>query len=200
MGGEASLLRVEGGETGGGPAPEGVDGEVLAAALLEGGEHLLVRFGWTWGRVVVVGIGGLTADDVEVVAVAAPAHGRVAHLAIEGVGAEHEGPLDGGALRLVHRDGVGVGDVSCVDIPGRQGDGGTLVGSQGEGAGVGVEAGDPPTGAVEDSEAVGVLAAHDLVAALVGAVVDDELGAVELAGPDHAGPGAGIEVVDVGPP
>ena len=54
--------------------------------------------------------------EVEAVGVAAAGDGDVAPLAVERVGAEHEGVVHGQALGLVAGDGVPVGDVAGVEV------------------------------------------------------------------------------------
>ena len=86
----------------------GVDGQDLGAAALElAGEPLERIDRWAGGRVlraVVVGLGG----EVEAVAVAATAEGDVGPFAVDAVGGQDVGVVDGEPLGDVAGDGVAV--------------------------------------------------------------------------------------------
>ena len=71
------------------------------------------------GAQVRVGLHVGGGVDVELVGLAAAGHRDVAPFAVQRVGAEHEGVVDGQPLGLVAGDRVPVGDVAGVEVPGR---------------------------------------------------------------------------------
>ena len=128
--------------------------------------------------VVVFGVG---CHDVELVALAASAHGGVAEFLVERVVAEHEGAVAGGALGFVDGEGVAVVEVAARDVVGGDDDGWSAVEDNGCACVVGV--GDDAEVAVVDADAAVVAPGEHPVAFAQFEAGNSRLGGrVEIAG------------------
>jgi hypothetical protein len=140
------------------------------------------------------------SDQVEVGADPRSGQGDVPSLAIQGVGAEDEGPSNRRSLRLVNGCGVAEAEMTGVQVGGRQDDAAVVDSRHLHAAGVLVDVSDGGPCAVADAEATVVSQRQHLVA-------DSELTAghvqrlaVEQAGVGQVLAGPTVEVVDVRTP